>query len=238
LDKLSVNILEPSPDRVLDSFRDLLLDETSGERSERLVEQVVLRVANGELKRVDFDGDVLDVEDGGLVFAGGCEMDFDGETFAAEEDVCETRVLDLRDAGLLLEVEGNITHIGLDLAESEGEVVVVFIGDGRVRRDDDMVVRLDLDGVGEQVASLEGKVLDDQVELVVGILNAGDGDISDLVDELGQDDLADVIPQLGLEGERAVLVEEDILGEAGPVLAETLVEGIRGFLVFLVLFLF
>jgi hypothetical protein len=107
LDELSIDVFEASPDRVLDGLWDLLLDEPSGERAEGLVEQVVLRVADGELERVDLDGDVLDVEDGGLVFAGRGKVNFDGETFAAEEDVCETRVLDLWDATLLLEVEGD-----------------------------------------------------------------------------------------------------------------------------------
>lgn len=35
-----------------------------------------------------------------------------------------------------------------------------------------------------------------------------------------------IVPELRLEGKRAVLVKEDILGEAYPVLAETVVEGI------------
>lgn len=193
-DELSVNVLQASPDRVLDSFRDLLLDEARGEWAEGLVKEVVLRVADGELEGVDFDGDVLDVEDGGLVFAGGGEVDLDGEAFAAEEDVCETRVLDLGDTALLLEVEGDVAHVGLDLGEGEGEVVIVLVGDGGVGRDDDVVVRLDLDGVGEQVASLERQVLDDEVKHVVGVLDARDGDVSDLVDELGKDDLADIVP--------------------------------------------
>ena len=83
-----------------------------------------------------------------------------------------------------------------------------------------VVVGANLDDVGEEVATREHEVLDDDVEGIVGILDARDGDVADLVDDVGQDGVADVGPELRLEGETALGVEEKVLGEARPVLAE------------------
>lgn len=49
-----------------------------------------------------------------------------------------------------------------------------------VWREPEVVVRLDTNDVWEKVAAFEGEVLDDEVEAVVRVLNAGDGDVSDL----------------------------------------------------------
>jgi hypothetical protein len=85
-------------------------------------------------------------------------------------------------------------------------------------------VGLDGDDVREQVAALEGEVLDDEIERVVGVLDARDGDISDLLNESRHNDAADVVPEFGLELERTLRVEEKVLSESSPVVAEALVE--------------
>ena len=85
---------------------------------------------------------------------------------------------------------------------------------------------LERDDVGQEVGALEDEVLDDEVDLLVGVLDAGDGDVADLLDERGKDLLADVVPELGLELERAVVVKEDVLGEPLPVLAKADVDGV------------
>jgi hypothetical protein len=87
-------------------------------------------------------------------------------------------------------------------------------------------VGLERDDVGQEVGALEDEVLDDEVDLLVGVLDAGDGDVADLLDERGKDLLADVVPELGLELERAVVVKEDVLGEPLPVLAKADVDGV------------
>lgn len=54
--KLSMNVLEPGADA---SLLDLLLNEPGGERLERLIQEVVLRVADAKFERVDLeDGDL------------------------------------------------------------------------------------------------------------------------------------------------------------------------------------
>lgn len=73
-DRLSIEVLQTDGDIVLHGHLDLLLDEAGGERADKLVENIVLRVTDGELESVNLDIDVLDLEDGGLVFVGGDEV--------------------------------------------------------------------------------------------------------------------------------------------------------------------
>lgn len=66
------------------------------------------------------------------------------------------------------------------MPKRERELVVVLILDGVVRRELHEVVGLNGYDVGEEVAALEREVLDDEVERVIGVFDAGDGDVSDL----------------------------------------------------------
>ena len=61
-DGLAVDVLKAGGDGVLRGLLDLLLDQASGKRAERLVEEVVLRVAGVKPKRVDVDLDALEPE--------------------------------------------------------------------------------------------------------------------------------------------------------------------------------
>ena len=72
----------------------------------------------------------------------------------------------------------------------------------------EVVVGADLDDVGEEVAARKHEVLDDNVERVVGVLDARDGNISELIDERGQDLLTNITPKLRLELEVTIAVEE------------------------------
>lgn len=100
-------------------------------------------------------------------------------------------------------------------------------------------MRLDRDEVREEIASAEREIFDDEIQCVVGVLNARDGDVPDLmrmsmrqqldvytntypVDDRRQDDLADVHPELGLELECALAIEEQVLREACPVVSEAI----------------
>ena len=69
-DKLSINILQPSRQRVFQCLLDLPLHEARREGFEGLVQKVMLRVPNGELECVDFYVDRLDSEHGGPVMLG------------------------------------------------------------------------------------------------------------------------------------------------------------------------
>ena len=52
--------------------------------------------------------------------------------------------------------------------------------DSIVRAELDEVVRLHAHKVWEEVSAVEGKVLDDQIERVVGVLNTRDRDVANL----------------------------------------------------------
>jgi hypothetical protein len=72
-DKLSVDVLHTGNNQTLDRFLDLLLHESS-EQFEVFVEKVMFRVADREFESVDFDDDVLDLEDRGLILVRRDEM--------------------------------------------------------------------------------------------------------------------------------------------------------------------
>lgn len=72
---MSINVLEPSRQRILDRLFDLPLDQNGGERTKRLVQEIVVRIANGKLESADFDMNVMYFEDGGAIT--GCGVEFD-----------------------------------------------------------------------------------------------------------------------------------------------------------------
>jgi len=78
--------------------------------------------------------------------------------------------------------------------------------------------------VGQQVGGRQRQVLDHEIELIVSILDPRDRDVSSFVDERRQDDRPQVLPQMRLILQIAVAVEEEVLGELLPVVAELLVE--------------
>ena len=140
------------------------------------------------------------VEDRRAVLARACDACRDSETMPAKEHVRNTRVAQLGEAALLAEVEGNVAHVSLNLAECERELMATLIpkqlrkdmrGDdekkglvlyGVVRRELEEVVRLNRDEVREQVAPTEREVLDDEVKGVIGVLNTRDRDVSNLTE--------------------------------------------------------
>jgi hypothetical protein len=68
--KLPINVLQTSRQRVPQRLLDLPLHKARREGFEGLIQKVMLRVPNGKLKRVDFDVDRLDFEYGGSVMFG------------------------------------------------------------------------------------------------------------------------------------------------------------------------
>ena len=152
------------------------------------------------------------------------ELDVHSDTFTAEDEICKTRVPELRKAGLFPEVEGDVAKIRLDLAERELDLVLSLVVDDTVGRESEIVPGRHGNDIGEQVLAREGEVLDDEVESIVGVLNAGDGDVTNLTDDCRQNDLADVVPKMRFELERAFAIEEEVLCETSPVFTESLVQ--------------
>lgn len=123
--------------------------------------------------------------------------------------------------------ESDVAHVGLHLFEHNGDAVTVVISDGGVRGELHKVVRLKLDNVREQVASLQRKIFDDKVKRLVGIFDARNGNVSNLLDKRRNNNLANVIPQVSFELERSFAIKEQIPGQASPVFAESLIKLIR-----------
>ncbi len=84
-----------------------------------------------------------------------------------------------------------------------------------------MVVRVHGDMIRQNVLGRQREVLDDKIDLLVGVLDARDGDVTQLVDEGREDLLTDVSPELGLEREVAVAVKEQVFRKLGEVVADT-----------------
>ncbi len=81
---LSISHFECTADPVLDRLADLSLDESGRKRAHRLVQQVVLRVANAKPERVDLGDGTLEPDDavrrafGLLILADGGNLNYSG----------------------------------------------------------------------------------------------------------------------------------------------------------------
>ena len=87
----------------------------------------MLRVTDRKFERLDRRLHLFHSEDRRPVAVRGDEVCSYGEALAAEEDVGDARVRDLGGAGLLVEVECDVAHVGLHLGEVECEFVVSFV---------------------------------------------------------------------------------------------------------------
>ena len=124
----SINVLKTSNNGIPNGLLDLLLHEPSRERPQRLVQEVVLAIADAELEPVNLDVHRVDLEERGLIGArGGMQADVRGDAIAANEDIGETGVFHTGKASLLVIVEGNVAHVCLDLREREVDAVVRVI---------------------------------------------------------------------------------------------------------------
>jgi len=229
LDELVVEVTDSSPDGVVDSGHDGLLDDTSSDALDKLVEQVVLGVSDGEGEGVNLSVDRVDSDEGVSSLLDRLELDIDRHTLTGKDNIGDTVVLELGPSGLSSEGESNISDVGLDLRHAQSELVVVSVHrlvELVVRRELEGVVALDADNVGEEVGSRKDEVLDDKVDVGVGELGSGDGNVANLPDEGREENVSDVIPQVRLEGKVTLRVEEQILGESLHVITQSPVEGI------------
>lgn len=101
-------------------------------------------------------------------------------TFTANRDIRQSRIREFGNSTLLLEVERNITHVRLDLTKVEGNIVGAVVVDDIIRAELEVVLGLHADDVGEQILSRQSEVLDDKIKGVICVLDAGDGNVSDL----------------------------------------------------------
>lgn len=91
-----------------------------------------------------------------------------------------------------------------------------------VRAELDVVVRIDGNKVGEDVLARKREVLDNEIHLLVGVIDARDRYIANLLDETGDNLVADIAPKLGLELELAVAIEQKVLRQLGEVVSKSI----------------
>ena len=223
---MSIHVFETGPYAVFDSLLDLLLDETGGKRLESLVQEIVLRIPDRELERSDLGVNGFNLEYRRVVYGRRDEFDIHVDTFATEDDVGQAGVPQLWETGLFPEVEGDVAKVCLNLAEGKLDLVFRMVVDHAVGRKFEVVLGSNVDDVGEQVFAREREILNDEVEGIVCILDAWNGNVADLTDDGWEDNFANISPQVALELQRALTIEKEILRETSPVLAKTLVQRI------------
>ena len=105
-------------------------------------------------------------------------------------------------------IESDVPHVSLDLFQSDRNSVSVIIGDGVIWGKLEEVVRLALNNAREEIAALQSEILNDEIKRFVRVLDAGNGNISNLLDQSGKNDFTNVFPEFGLEFERTLAIEE------------------------------
>jgi hypothetical protein len=184
----------------------------------------VLGVSDREGQGVDGGVDRVDSDQRVSLPLDRLELDINRHTLAGEDNIGDTVVLELGPSSLSSERESDISDIGLDLRHGQSELVVVSVHrlvELVVGRELERVVALDSDNIGEEVGSGKDEVLDDQINVGVGELGSGDGNVTNLLDEGWEEYVSDVVPQVRLEGEVTLRVEEQVLGESLYVITQS-----------------
>lgn len=75
---------------------------------------------------------------------------------------------------------------------------------------------------------MKRQVLDDEIELIIGILDTRDGDMPDFMSDPREDDITDVTPEIVLPGEFAFRVHQKVLHKLRPCIPVALVEWVHG----------
>lgn len=210
LDELVIEVTNSGSDGIVNGGLDGLLDGTGSDRLDKLVEQVVLRVSDRESEGVNGAVDVVDSDDRVSSLLDRLELDIDRHTLTGKDDVGETVVLELGPSGLSSERESDVSDVGLNLAHTEPELVMVGVHtlvELLVWRELERVVALEADNVGEKVGARQDQVLNDKVNVGRRELGSWDGDVTDLLDEGGEESCSDVVPQVGLESQVTLRVE-------------------------------
>lgn len=179
-DELSVKIFQTSPDRLCNRLLDMPLHHSRRNRLDRFINHIVLRIANAKLQRIHLDMHVLDFEDGAAIFVGRNKMDSHRHSLSTEDDIRYARVPQFGEPSLLAEIQGNVSHVRLDLCECDCELVMPFILNGIMWAKLEKVECLHRYNVGEQVAPLKSKILDDKVKRIIGVFDSWNGQISNL----------------------------------------------------------
>lgn len=210
--ELLIELYQRLADGQLHSFCNRILDKRSGSRSDQVVQEVVLGVTNLELQVVNLNVACADLEDRVLV---GCrlELDLSAQSLTANNDIGKTMVRQLGETRLLLEEEGNVTQIHLDLAEANGERVLVVITHVIIRAKLEVVARLNLDKVREKILEINSQVFNDNIESLIRVFCTGDWNVTNGRDDIWDDYISQVVDQVWLVLEVTIAIESKRLDE-------------------------
>ena len=211
-----VTLLESILDLLLDNLRNDRLHDLQQERLRNSKQQLVVRLLDLDLKVINLDINVLNHHEASAVlWLSIASLQLEAEALATQDDVHDTLVGDGGEALLLLQVVSDVTEIHLDAGCGDHEAVVALALD-RLATHAPVVVAADFHGIGEEIVTLDDKVLNDDIDHGVRDLDTWDGDVASVLEDVGDDDLGQILDEMRLECRLAILiltqVGEELLG--------------------------
>jgi hypothetical protein len=218
----SVELVDVVTNLLLDDLLQRWAHNLEQERLEETEQKLVVRLLDFDGEVLQLHGDVGDLEEVlGVVLIGSLHGNLEAQASAAEEDIHDSLVGYGREALLPLDVVRDVLQIGLDAGDGQHDLVLVLVLDA-LAAPAPIVVAAELEKVRCEVVTLQDEVLNDDIGLAVGVLNAWDGYVADVLEEGGKEDFSQVLDQVRLEGGLPVLVVAQIEEELTYVLAEAL----------------
>lgn len=178
---------------------------------EEAEEELVLGLLDLDVQTLDINVNLLNLEEVlGVLLVGGGDLHLEGETVSGKENVNDTGVSERREALLPLDVVADISEIHLDTGNLDLNGLVVLVGN-LLAAPAEVVLAGNLADIGCEVVALKNQVLNDGIELRIGVLNARDGNVGRVLHDGWDDNLSQILDQVGLEDGLAVLVVAEII---------------------------
>lgn len=114
----------------------------------------MLGVPDGELESVNADVNEVGLEDSVPSVLDRLKLDVNRDTLSSKNNIGQTVIRKLGPSALTPKGKGNISNVGLDLTETQSELVVLVVHglvQLWVRAESERIERLNVDNVGEEV---------------------------------------------------------------------------------------
>ncbi|KNB10096.1 hypothetical protein FOXG_20303 [Fusarium oxysporum f. sp. lycopersici 4287] len=183
----------------------------------------MVRLLDLDLELVEVNIDLLNLEVVlAILLVGGRHLHLEGEAITREDDVSNTSVGDRRETLLALDVEAHITKIHLDASNLDLDGLMALVGD-LLAAPSEVVLAGNLEDVGGKVVTLKDQVLDDSIDLGVGVLNSRNWDVGNVLKGGRDNDIPQVLKQMRLEDRLAILVVAKVLEQLLERLGKSMV---------------
>lgn len=204
--KLVALVLDGLLDSLLQSRAHSLESNGLGDGKEQLVPGLL----DLEVEVLHVNVNLLDLEEVlAILLVRGGKLHLERETISGKDDIGNTSVGDGGKALLALDVEADISQIHLDTSNLDLDGVGVLVGN-LLAAPAEVVLVSQLKDVGSKIVTLKNKVLDDGVELVIGVLDTRDRDVGNVLKDSGKDDISQIADQMRLEDRLAILIVAEI----------------------------